>query len=55
MNSKYVKSKLLSETENRELDVLSSLAYAAPLSERKYDRYVELCRKAHRKPHAERV
>jgi len=51
----YKKSKYLTESENRQLEILSSLACVAPLSKPKYDEYVALCKKAHRKPTAECV
>lgn len=46
---KFKPSKLLSESENRELKVLESLLYVAPLSPANEQRYLELVNKAHRK------
>lgn len=46
---KFKSSKLLSESENRELEMLESLLYVAPLSPSNEQRYLELVDKARRK------
>lgn len=49
MAKKFSPSKHLTEAENRRLEVLDSCLYAAPLLDKTYAEYVDLCKKAHRK------
>lgn len=48
---KFKSSELLSESENRELEIFESLLHVAPLTPSNEQRYLELVNKAHRKSH----